>query len=121
MAKIVEIRLKGPDGQILSVTSVSSVVQFQSVGLGDLVERFAKPIANFIDAASERFLPTDWQTRIGSCGACARRRRKLNLLCPDIECCPVLHQLLGVLSIGLRNRLIAALRQSGRTSRTRML
>lgn len=80
-------------------------------GLGDLVEHFAKPVAHLIDAATERFLPADWQTRLAGCAACSRRRHKLNLLCPDIERCPVLEQILGVLPEALRAHLIEAIRR----------
>lgn len=119
MAQIKRIVERTRDGQVVSRQEFlrshpRSLVSAKAgtVGLGDLVERFAKPIAHLLDAASERFLPAGWETHIGSCSACARRQRKLNLLCPDIERCPVLEKLLGFLTIGVRNKLMEAIRKS---------
>jgi hypothetical protein len=45
--------------------------------LGDLVERFARPIAAFLDRALG--------THLTGCPACSRRRQYLNHLVPDIR------------------------------------
>jgi hypothetical protein len=123
MAKIKSIvQRDGRTGQILSSHHLSSPVagvgdpgpasaRPATVGLGDLVETFAKPVAHLIDAATSHLLPPDWQTRLAGCSACARRRNKLNLLCPDIERCPVLEQILGLLTIGVRNKLMLAIQK----------
>lgn len=47
------------------------------VGLGDLVERFAQPIARFLDRTIG--------THLAGCTACSRRRRYLNHLVPDVH------------------------------------
>lgn len=46
-------------------------------GLGDVVEKLAKPIARLIDRVAG--------TRLATCGACARRRKLLNRLVPDVR------------------------------------
>lgn len=79
-----------------------------TVGLGDLIATFAKPIASAIDAATEQFLTPEHHTALASCGACARRQKKGNLICPDIATCPVLAQLLGLLPAPIRDALMEA-------------
>lgn len=46
-------------------------------GLGDLVHAFAHPVAVAIDALTG--------TKLKSCGACARRRRKFNAAVPFVH------------------------------------
>lgn len=78
------------------------------VGLGDLIATFAQPIAAKIDAITERFLTEEHKTALASCGACSRRHRKGNLICPDITTCPVLARLLAMLPAFARDALLAA-------------
>lgn len=54
------------------------------LGLGDWVERWAKPLARWIDRMSRR-LPPRWWTRLAGCSACSRRRRWLNLALPNVR------------------------------------
>lgn len=53
------------------------------LGLGDLVYRFADPIARLIDRCTAR-LPACLRTHVAGCSACSRRRRRLNTLAPDM-------------------------------------
>lgn len=66
-------RSGGSAGQDLALLASAS----QPLGLGDAVELVAKPIARVLD----RVLGT----RISGCGACAKRRRRLNALVPDVR------------------------------------
>lgn len=45
--------------------------------LGDFIERYAQPIARFLDRTMG--------THLAGCSACSRRRRYLNHLVPDIR------------------------------------
>lgn len=55
-----------------------------ALGLGDVVDRVAKPIARWVDGQTRR-LPRRYRTRLAGCSACSRRRRWLNLLVPDVR------------------------------------
>ncbi len=53
-------------------------------GLGDLVDRIAKPIAKAIDEATADF-GARYATNLAGCSACSKRRRFLNLVVPDVR------------------------------------
>jgi hypothetical protein len=53
------------------------------VGLGDAVERIAKPIARKIDEVTADLLGTRGATRLAGCSACSRRRKWLNAVLRD--------------------------------------
>jgi hypothetical protein len=58
------------------------------LGLGDVVERVAKPIAVKVDAINAwgaRHLGTKLGPKLATCGACSWRRKMLNLLVPDVR------------------------------------
>jgi hypothetical protein len=110
-ALVVDYKVGAPLRGDRSVSSVPSVVQNpvpHRVGLGDLVARFAQPIAAVVDALTDRFLTAEHKTELAKCSACARRHRKLNLLCPDVLTCPVLGHLLDLLPGPARKALLAA-------------
>ena len=50
-----------------------------TMGAGDLVAKFAQPIARAIDAA------TGGRTNVAGCGGCKQRQAYLNSLVPDIR------------------------------------
>ena len=56
------------------------VLAYRIIGLGDLVEIWAKPIGCFLDRQT-----ANWplKTRLCGCSACSRRRHFLNMLVPD--------------------------------------
>lgn len=65
-------------------------------GLGDMVERVAKPIARWLDARHATDpalgLPVHWAVQarlvtlpLAGCSACSRRRRRLNAILPDLR------------------------------------
>lgn len=54
------------------------------VGLGDAIERVAKPIARWIDRRTARLGPR-WRTKIAGCSACSRRRELLNWIVRDVR------------------------------------
>jgi len=79
-------------------------VQIDPRGLGDLVERLAKPIARWLDSLAHRppgrrtppdpalaaLLTPLLRTRLltlplAGCSACSRRRRALNRILPDVH------------------------------------
>jgi len=80
----------------------------RSVGLGDLVATFAQPIAALVDSLTDRLLSASNKTALAGCGACARRHRKLNLICPDILTCPALGEILNLLPSAARTAIVSA-------------
>lgn len=52
--------------------------------LGDLVERWAKPVAVMIDRATSK-LPAKWRTGLAWCGACSGRQARLNGWVGDVR------------------------------------
>ncbi len=56
----------------------------QIMGLGDLVERAARPVAAFIDRVSAEISPRI-ATRVSGCSACSKRRHFLNVLVSQIR------------------------------------
>jgi hypothetical protein len=68
--------------------------------LGELVERFAKPIARAVDAltaaAASAGVPIK-PTHINGCSACSKRRRWLNAKVPDARPAALLRRLLKAL------------------------
>lgn len=54
------------------------------LGLGDLVERVAKPLAKRVDRATARLRPR-WRTKLAGCSACSRRRAFLNWVVRDVR------------------------------------
>jgi hypothetical protein len=56
-------------------------------GLGDLVERYAKPIAARLDRWTAH-LPPRFRTHLNGCSACSLRRRFLNIVVPAYRSWP---------------------------------
>lgn len=48
-----------------------------AVGVGDVIERLAKPVARWVDRATAR-LPVRWRTQLAGCRACRKRKAWLN-------------------------------------------
>lgn len=88
--RVIRRTLLHPDGTIREVYDLRAPDQSQALrpmpsaapgapgrGLGDLVEKLARPIAK----ASDRLLGT----KLSGCSACSKRRRKLNQWIPDLK------------------------------------
>jgi hypothetical protein len=63
-------------------TSIIPPPKVRSLGLGDWVESWAKPVGCAIDRAT-RELGATWFTGLCGCSACSRRRLWLNALVPN--------------------------------------
>lgn len=66
------IRNHKPKPLVLSKGQIASLRKPKSLGLGDRVEQIAQPIAKVIDRIAG--------TNIQECGACKKRKKKLNEL-----------------------------------------
>lgn len=71
-------------------------------GMGDAVERVAKPIARWLDEESAK-LAADWRrpwhTKLAGCSACSWRRRMLNFLVPEVRSWPAWRAAWGKLPV----------------------
>ncbi len=54
------------------------------VGLGDVVEMAAAPVARWLDTKTAR-LGGRWRTKLAVCSACSARRRRLNGWVSDVR------------------------------------
>lgn len=70
--------------QSVAAAPAEQVQGVSVVGLGDLVERYAHPMAVVIDRMTLN-LPPRWRTGLAWCTACSRRRSTLNEWVPDVR------------------------------------
>lgn len=77
-------RAKAPGLQATLAREAEAASATPPLPLGDLVERYAKPVAILIDRSTAK-LPAKWRTRLAWCGGCSARQIALNEWLPDVK------------------------------------